>query len=124
MKRVRIRRAEEEGMYGVGMVVLLGLATVGTGAAAYRCLSVARELWALLIVLPGIGAARPADFDLLAVWGLAVRDHAIAVTLTGSPSPAPGSSGGSSWSPSPVSPRKFVDQARLLEKTEPLRRVA
>jgi len=65
-------------MYGFGMVVLVGLATVGVGAVAYRYLSVARELWALLIVLLGIGAAWLVDFDLFAVWGLAVRDRAIA----------------------------------------------
>jgi hypothetical protein len=36
---------------------------------AYRYLSVARELWELLIVLLGIGAAWLADFDLFTVWG-------------------------------------------------------
>jgi hypothetical protein len=43
----------------------------------------AREFWAMLIVLLGIGTAWLANFDLFGVWGLAVRDHAIAVTLNG-----------------------------------------
>jgi hypothetical protein len=111
-------------MYGFGMVVLLGLATVGVAAVAYRYLSVARELWALLIVLFGIGAAWLADFDLFAVWGLAVRDHAIAVTLTGLAI----AGAGYFWRVileffAGIS-RRFVDQARSLEKSEQLRRVA
>jgi hypothetical protein len=52
-------------------------------AVAYRYLSMAREFWALLIVLLGIGAAWLANFDLFGVWGLAVRDHGIAVTVDG-----------------------------------------
>jgi hypothetical protein len=111
-------------MYGFGMAVLLGLATVSVVAVAYRYLSVARELWALVIVLLGIGAAWLADFDLFAVWGLAVRDHAIAVTLTGFAI----AGAGYFWRVileffAGIS-RKFVDQARSLEKSEQLRRVA
>jgi hypothetical protein len=70
-------------MYGFGMVVLLGLAAFAVAVVAYRYLSVAREFWALLLVLLGIGAAWLANFNLFGVWGLAVRDHWIAVTLTG-----------------------------------------
>lgn len=111
-------------MYGFGMVVLLGLAAVGVGAVAYRYLSMAREAWALLLVLLGVGAAWLADFDLFAVWGLAVRDHAIAVTLTGFAI----AGAGYFWRVileffAGIS-RKFVDQARSLEKSEQLRRVA
>lgn len=111
-------------MYGFGMVVLLGLATVGVGMVAYRYLSLAREYWALLIMLLGIGAAWLANFDLFAVWGLAVRDHAIAVTLTGFTIGA----AGYFWRVildffAGIS-RKFTDEARTLEKSEKLRRVA
>jgi hypothetical protein len=111
-------------MYGFGMVVLLGLATVGVGAVAYRYLSAAREFWALLLVLLGIGAAWLANFDLFTVWGLAVRDHAIAVTLTGFAI----AGAGYFWRVileffAGIS-RRFVDQARSLEKSEHLRRVA
>lgn len=111
-------------MYGFGMVVMLGLAAVGVGAVAYRYLSVAREFWALLIVLLGIGAAWLANFDLFAVWGLAVRDHAIAVTLTGFAI----AGAGYFWRVilqffAGIS-RKFTDEARSLEKAERLRRAA
>lgn len=51
-------------MYGFGMVALLGLATFGVAAVAYRYLSVAREFWALLILLLGLGVAWLANFDL------------------------------------------------------------
>jgi hypothetical protein len=111
-------------MYGFGMVALLGLATVGVGAVAYRYLSLAREFWALLIVLLGIGAAWLANFDLFGIWGLAVRDHAIAVTLTG----LAVAGAGYFWRVileffAGIS-RKFTDQARSLEMSEQLRRVA
>jgi hypothetical protein len=111
-------------MYGFGMVALLGLAAIGVGAVIYRYLSMAREFWALLIVLLGIGAAWLANFDLFAVWGLAVRDHAIAVTLTGFAV----AGAGYFWRVileffAGIS-RKFTDQARSLEKSEKLRRAA
>ena len=111
-------------MYGFGMVVLLGLATFGVAAVAYRYLSVARELWALLIVLLGIGAAWLANFDLFGVWGLAVRDHAIAVTLTGFAI----AGAGYFWRVileffAGIS-RKVTDEARSLEHSEKLRQVA
>lgn len=111
-------------MYGFGMVVLLGLAVIGVGAVAYRYLAVAREFWALVIVLLGIGAAWLADFDLFAVWGLAIRDHAIAVTLTGFAI----AGAGYFWRVildffAGIS-RKMTDEARTLEKSERLHRAA
>lgn len=111
-------------MYGFGMVVLLGLATFGVAAVAYRYLSTPREFWALLIVLLGIGAAWLANFDLFGVWGLAVRDHAIAVTLTGFAI----AGAGYFWRVileffAGIS-RKVTDEARSLEHSEKLRKVA
>jgi hypothetical protein len=111
-------------MYGFGMVALLGLAVVGVGAVAYRYLSVAREFWALLIVLLAIGAAWLADFNLFAVWGMAFRDHAIGVTLTGFAIAGAGYFWRVILDFFAGMSRKFTDQARSLEKLEQLRRVA
>jgi hypothetical protein len=111
-------------MYGFGMVALLGLAVVGVGAVAYRYLSVAREFWALLIVLLGVGAAWLANFDLFAVWSLAVRDHAIAVTLTGFAVAGAGYFWRVILEFFAGFSRKLLDQARTLERSEPLRRAA
>jgi hypothetical protein len=111
-------------MYGFGMIALLGLAVVGVGTVAYRYLSVAREFWALMIVLLGVGAAWLANFDLFAVWNLAVRDHAIAVTLTGLAVAGAGYFWRIVLDFFAGFSRKLVDQARSLEKSEQLRRVA
>ena len=111
-------------MYGFGMVALLGLAAVGVGAVAYRYLALAREFWALLIVLLGIGAAWLANFDLFGLWGLAVRDHAIAVTLTGFAIAGVGYFWRVILQFFAEISRKFTDEARTLEKVEKLRRAA
>jgi hypothetical protein len=111
-------------MYGFGMIVLLGLAVLAVGAIGYRYLAVAREFWAVLLVALGIGTAWLANFDLFGLWGLAVRDHAIAVTLTGF------AIGGVAYFWKVILEffagisRKFTDEARTLEKSQNLRRVA
>lgn len=111
-------------MYGFGMIALLGLAVFAVGAVAYRYLAMAREFWAVLLVLLGIGAAWLANFDLFGLWGLAVRDHAIAVTLTGF------AIGGVAYFWKVILEffagisRKFTDEARTLEQSQNLRRVA
>jgi len=75
-------------------------------------------------VLLGIGAAWLANFDLFGVWGLAVRDHGIAVTLTGFTI----AGAGYFWRVileffAGIS-RKVTDEARSLEHSEKLRKVA
>ncbi len=111
-------------MYGFGMVALLGLAVLVVGAIGYRYLAIAREFWALLLVGLGIGTAWLANFDLFGAWGLAVRDHAIAVTLTGF------AIGGVAYFWKAILEffagisRKFTDEARTLEQEQNLRRVA
>jgi len=111
-------------MYAFGMIALLGLAVLAVAAIGYRYLSGAREFWAIVLVLLGIGAAWLANFDLFGVWGLAVRDHAIAVTLTGF------AIGGVAYFWRVILQffagisRKFTDEARTLERDKNLRRVA
>ncbi len=111
-------------MYGFGMIALLGLAVFAFGAIGYRYLAIAREFWAVLLVLLGIGTAWLANFDLFGVWGMAVREHWIAVTLTG----VVLGGVGYFWRVileffAGIS-RKFTDEAQTIEKTENLRRVA
>ncbi len=111
-------------MYGFGMIALLGLAVLAVGAIGYRYLAIAREFWAVLLVGLGIGAAWLANFDLFGYWHLMVRDHAIAVTLTGLVI------GGVAYFWRVILEffadisRKFTDEAQTIEKTENLRRVA
>lgn len=111
-------------MYGFGMVVLLGLAVLGVGVIGYRYLAIAREFWAALLVLLGIGVAWLADFDLFGTWNLIVRNHGIAVTLTGF------AIGGVAYFWRGILEffaslsRKSTDEARTMEKKENLRRVA
>ncbi len=111
-------------MYGFGMVALLGLAVLAVGAIGYRYLAIAREFWALLLVGLGIGAAWLANFDLFGIWGMPVRGHAIAVTLTGL------ALGGVAYFWKAILEffagisRKFTDEARTLEREQNLRRVA
>ncbi len=111
-------------MYAFGMIALLGLASLAVAAIGHRYLAIAREFWALLLVLLGIGAAWLADFDLFGVWGLAVRDHGIAVTLTGLAIAGVGYFWRIILELFAGLSRKFTDQARSMEKTEKLRRVA
>jgi len=83
-----------------------------------------REFWALLIVLLGIGAAWLANFDLFGVWGLAVRDHAIAVTLTGFAIAGVGYFWRVILEFFAGISRKVTDEARSLEHSQNLRKVA
>lgn len=111
-------------MHAFGMIVLLGLAVVGVSAIAYRYLAIAREIWAVLLVGLGVGAAWLANFDLFGAWGLGVRDHAIAVTLTGLAIAGAGYFFNEVLGFFTGLHRKFSDEAETIEKAERLRRVA
>ena len=76
------------------------------------------------MVALGIGAVWLADFSLFAAWALPVRNHAIGVWLTGFAI----AGAGYFWKIileffAGIS-RKFTDQARTMEKSEHLHRVA
>lgn len=111
-------------MYAFGMIVLLGLAILAAARIANRYLSFTQEVWAFALVALGVGAAWLINLNLFAVWSIPVRDSAIAVTVTGI------MVGGTAWVWHALIgffaglSRKFTDQARTMEKTEHLHRVA
>jgi hypothetical protein len=110
-------------MYVFAIAVLLGLGVFALAMIADRVLSMAPELWATVLVGLGVGAAWLADFDVWQLWGIAVREDWIGVTLTGL---MIGGIGlvcrGVGRLLSAVS-RKVSDEAETLEATS-LRRVA
>ncbi|NUP53300.1 MAG: hypothetical protein HOW97_39160 [Catenulispora sp.] len=110
-------------MYGLGIVALLGLAALATVMIAERFVALAQEFWAALLVGLGIAVAWMADLDLFGVWHLAVRNHGIAVTLTGF------AIGGVGYFWREILrffigfSRKTTDEAAVIEKSQGLRRV-
>jgi hypothetical protein len=108
-------------MYAFAMMALMGLAVLAVSGIASRYISLATEIWALVLVALGVGAAWLVNLNLFSLWDITARNSAIGVTLTGLI--IAGSAyfwreilaffGGLS--------RKFTDQAKIIEKTEHLR---
>lgn len=111
-------------MYAFGMLVLLGLAVLVVAEVVHRYLSVAAEFWAFALVVFGVGTAWLADFDLFGVWGLSVRNDTIGITVTGFLIAGVGYFWREVLHFFAGLARKFTDEAKTLEKTEQLRRVA
>jgi hypothetical protein len=111
-------------MYAFAVMVLLGLAVLAVAKIADRYLSLAAEAWALTMLGLGVGAAWLVNFNLFATWGLAARNTAIGVTLTGL------AIGGVAYFWREILDflgglyRKYTDQAASIEKSEHLRRAA
>lgn len=116
-------------MYVFGMMALLGLAVLAIVNIGDRYLSLASEVWAsevwaFLPVALGVGAAWLINLNLFSLWAIPARDSAIAVTLTGLVIAGAayfwravlGFLGGLT--------RKLSDQAKIIEGSEHLRRVA
>ncbi len=70
-------------MYVFATVLLLGLAVWAVAMIVERWLSIAPEIWAIVFVGLGVGAAWLADFDVFTLWGIGVRSAWIGTTLTG-----------------------------------------
>jgi hypothetical protein len=70
-------------MYIFAIAVLLGLAVAAVSMLIARFTSMATELWALLLVGLGVGAAWLADFSVFTGWGVPVREGWIGTTMTG-----------------------------------------
>lgn len=111
-------------MLAFGLAVLLGLAVLVVSTVVGRYLSVAAEFWAVSLVVLGMGAAWLANFDLFASWGLLVRSDAIGVTLTGFAIAGIGYFWREVLGFFHGLSRKFTDEAKTLEQTQNLRRVA
>ncbi len=111
-------------MYAFGMMALLGLAVLVVAKIGERYLRQVPGALAFLLVALGVGAAWLVNLNLFAVWSIPVRNSDIAVTVTGILLAGfayfwreiLGFFGGLY--------RKFTDEARTIEKTENLRRVA
>ena len=111
-------------MYAFAIMALLGLGVLAVSGIASRYVSLAAEVWAFVLVSLGVGAAWLINLNLFTMWGIATRDSAIGVTLTGL------IIGGVAFFWREILAffsglgRKFTDEAATLEKTEHLRRVA
>ena len=111
-------------MYVFAMMALLGLAVLGVTAIASRYLAVSAEIRAFALAALGIGTAWLINLDLFGTLGIATRDSAIGVTVTGP------MIGGAAYFWQEILgffsglSRKLGDEAATLEKTEQLRRVA
>jgi hypothetical protein len=106
------------------VLMLFGLGLLVSVMLAHRYVELARESWAFVTVVLGIGLAWLADLDMFRNWQLHVREHWIGVTLTGLAlaglahfwHEVLGFFGGLE--------RKYNDEAAALEKSQDLRRVA
>lgn len=111
-------------MEAFGVIVLLGLAVLVVCGIAARYVGMARELTAAAVVVLGILTAWITDFDLFAVWGLTIRNHALGLVFTG----LIVAGAAYFWQPLlaffEAYARKQSDEAQTLEKTQNLRRVA
>ena len=111
-------------MYVFAIAVLLGLSAFSVAMFADRYISIAQELWALVLAGLGVGLAWLADFDLWRLWGVAEREHWIGVTLTGLMIGGFGLASRGAAHLVSMFTRKVGDEAETLEKDRNLRRVA
>ncbi|MEV2226113.1 hypothetical protein AB0E01_40545 [Nocardia vinacea] len=111
-------------MEAFGMITLLGLGALIVSRIVVRYLEMAREFFAVALVVLGIAATWITDFDLFAAWGLTVRNHALGIVFTGLVIAGVGYF----WQPLlgffEGMARRQVDEAQTLEKNQGLRRVA
>jgi hypothetical protein len=111
-------------MFAFTLMALLGLGVLAVAAIAGRYVPVAAEIRAFLLVALGVGAAWLINLDLFTVLGVATRDSAIGVTVTGL------MIGGAAYFWQQILgffaglTRKVGDEAASLETAEQLRRVA
>jgi len=111
-------------MYAFGMMFLLGLAVLVAAKIGNRYLRQISGAWAFVLVALGIGAAWLIDLNLFSVWSIPVRDSGIGVTVTGLLIAGIGYFWREILGLFGGLYRKYTDEARMIEKSEGLRRVA
>jgi len=111
-------------MYIFGMMALLGLAVLVVAKIANRYLRLVPGAWAFALVALGVGTAWLINLNLFSAWSIPVRNSEIAVTVTGI------LLAGAAYFWREILGlfsglyRKFTDEARTIEHSEHLRRVA
>lgn len=111
-------------MYAFGMVVLLGLAVLVVAKIGNHYLRQVPGAWAATLVALGVGAAWLMNLNLFSLWSIPVRNSDIAVTLTGILIAGAGYCWREVLGMFGGLYRKYTDEAKLMENSETLRRVA
>ena len=111
-------------MYAFGMVVLLGLAVLVVAKIGNRYLRQVPGAWAAALVALGVGGAWLTNLNLFSIWSIPVRNSDIAVTLTGIALAGAGYFWREVLGMFGGLYRKYTDEAKLMENSETLRRVA
>jgi len=111
-------------MYAFGMVVLLGLAVLVVAKIGNHYLRQVPGAWAATLVALGVGAAWLMNLNLFSLWSIPVRNSDIAVTLTGIVLAGAGYFWRELLGMFGGLYRKYTDEAKLMENSETLRRVA
>ena len=111
-------------MYAFGMVVLLGLAILVVAKIGNHYLRQIPGAWAATLVALGVGAAWLMNLNLFSMWSIPVRNSDIAVTVTGIMLAGAGYFWREVLGMFGGLYRKYTDEAKLMENSETLRRVA
>lgn len=111
-------------MYAFAIMALLGLAILVVTKIGNRYLLQVPGAWEFVLVALGVGAAWLTNLNLFSVWAIPVRNSEIAVTMTGILIAGVGYCWREVLGLFGGLYRKYTDEARLMEKSETLRRVA
>jgi hypothetical protein len=111
-------------MYVFAITALLGLGVLSLALIVEPFLLRATEVWALLLVGLGIGAAWLVDFSIWNSWGVPVRWDWVGVTLTGLALAGVAEFWHYLFRLSSGAVRKLNDEAATLERGEALRPAA
>ena len=111
-------------MYAFGMMALLRLAVLVVAKIGNRYLRLVSGAWAFALVALGVGTAWLTNLNLFSAWSIPVRNSEIAVTVTGVLLAGVACFWREILGLFGRLYRKFTDEARTIERSEHLRRVA